>query len=87
MKNILPACLVQQVKEMYEQAVEQPRSGLLVLERIPEMSVLFSDIVGFTSFASARTAEVVMHMLNNHFKKMDTLCIKYKLEKIKTIGY
>lgn len=63
-----------------------PLSGILVLEHNYDMSVLFSDIVGFTEYSSTCSAEAIVNMLNVHFTTFDNLCLKYRLEKVKTIG-
>jgi class 3 adenylate cyclase len=51
------------------------------------VTVLFSDIVGFTTMAAATpTAELVM-LLNELFTAFDNLCDVHQVFKVETIGY
>lgn len=58
----------------------------LIAEGYKEVTVLFADIVGFTTWASKATPRELIVTLNALFSKWDALCEKWKLEKIKTIG-
>ena len=49
-------------------------------------TVLFADIVGFTSLASELTPMEVVQLLNDLFSRFDDLVDKYQLNKVKTIG-
>jgi class 3 adenylate cyclase len=49
-------------------------------------TILFSDLVGFTKMSSAKTAEELVFLLNDLFKRFDTRATSLGLEKIKTIG-
>eukprot|EP00162_Nutomonas_longa_P014158 comp21848_c0_seq1/m.49393 comp21848_c0_seq1/g.49393 ORF comp21848_c0_seq1/g.49393 comp21848_c0_seq1/m.49393 type:complete len:601 (+) comp21848_c0_seq1:113-1915(+) len=55
-------------------------------EKYPQASVMFVDIVGFTSISSKLPAGNLVHMLNGLFSKFDRVCAANNLEKIKTIG-
>jgi class 3 adenylate cyclase len=57
-----------------------------VAENLPEIHILFVDIVGFTGFASRYPPERVVHLLENIFGPLDRLCGLYGVEKIKTSG-
>ena len=57
-----------------------------IAERLPEICVLFADIVAFTEFASRHSPERVLDLLQNIFVPLDRLCGLYGVEKIKTIG-
>ncbi|MBK9249082.1 MAG: tetratricopeptide repeat protein [Ignavibacteria bacterium] len=50
------------------------------------VSVFFSDIVGFTKLSQRVSAEELVGMLNGIFSQFDQLARKHGLEKIKTIG-
>ncbi len=49
-------------------------------------TILFSDLVGFTKMSSSKTAEELVFLLNDLFKRFDTRATSLGLEKIKTIG-
>ena len=55
-------------------------------ENLPEVNILFADIVEFTGFAGRFMPERVLELLQNIFVPLDRLCDVYGVEKIKTIG-
>jgi len=57
-----------------------------VAENLPEVSILFADIVDFTEFAAASRRNAVLDILQNIFVPLDRLCKVYGVEKVKTIG-
>ncbi|HEY7282755.1 MAG TPA: adenylate/guanylate cyclase domain-containing protein [Actinomycetota bacterium] len=58
----------------------------VIADRHPEVSVLFSDIVGFTETSSHLDPHVLVTELNTLFSSFDLLCERSGVEKIKTIG-
>lgn len=58
----------------------------IIADSFADVSVLFADLVGFTSFASNKTASETVKLLNQIFSQFDQLSIQHGLEKIKTIG-
>lgn len=74
--NILPEPIAERLKSHEE----------LIVDRFEDASVLFADIVGFTSFSASRSPDEVVEMLNGLFSKFDQLSESLGLEKIKTIG-
>ena len=50
------------------------------------VSILFSDIVGFTKISSSVHPQYVMDMLNELFSKFDKLCEDHGVYKVETIG-
>lgn len=74
--NILPAPVAARLKE---------HDGVIA-DRIPEVSVLFADIVGFTEWSERWPPERVVAMLNRLFTAFDEMADAWCLEKIKTIG-
>ncbi len=74
--NILPASVSQRLKHG-----ERP-----IADSFPDVSVLFADIVGFTSLTSRMQASEVITMLSDLYSHFDDLVTDRCLEKIKTIG-
>lgn len=74
--NILPATIVKRVG----------RKKGAVAERYEMVSVLFADIVNFTTFAETTTPQRLVDLLHKLFTRFDLLTEKYHCEKIKTIG-
>lgn len=57
-----------------------------IADRFPEATVVFADVVGFTSLSLHVSAEEVVRLLDEIFSAFDLLAEKHGLEKIKTIG-
>ena len=76
LRNMLPAPIVERLKE----------GDGSVAERHPEATVMFIDIVGFTTMSSAVLPEQLVGFLNQLFSELDALTTAHGLEKIKTIG-
>lgn len=74
--NILPKPIAEQLKS-YKGAIA---------EQFEEATILFADIVGFTSMATQMPAIEVVDLLNQIFSEFDLLAEQHGLEKIKTIG-
>lgn len=74
--NILPEEIADQLKEHDE----------VIATRHDQVSVLFADVVGFTSLSEALEADVVVGVLNDVFSYFDSLVDQLGLEKIRTMG-
>ena len=74
--NILPKPVADRLKQSPE----------AIAERFDDVTVLFADIVGFTSLSAQISPEELVGMLNKVFSLFDGLADKHGLEKIKTIG-
>jgi class 3 adenylate cyclase/HAMP domain-containing protein len=74
--NVLPRAIAERLKDGESQ----------IVDRFDAVTVLFADIVGFTSLSSRTTPEKLVTMLNELFSAFDRLAEKHGLEKIKTIG-
>ena len=74
--NILPSEVAEELKE----------KGYTTAKSFDEVTVLFSDIKGFTSVAEKMTAQELVKEINTYFSAFDGVIQKYGLEKIKTIG-
>ncbi len=74
--NILPKPIAERLK----------RGEKIIADSFPEVTVLFSDFVGFTNLAATITAAELVGRLNEIFSAFDHLCDQHGLEKIKMIG-
>jgi len=76
LNRILPGQIVGRVKVGEEN----------IADKFPSASVLFADIVGFTPLAEKLGADDVLKLLSSIFSHFDSLCEKFGVEKIKTVG-
>jgi class 3 adenylate cyclase len=74
--NILPRAVVERMR----------RGEVVIADRIPEATVLFSDLVDFTSVSASRAPEETVKLLGVLFSEFDNLAIRHGLDTIKTIG-
>ena len=74
--NILPTEIADELK----------RFGKSYARKHDQVSVLFSDIKGFTSIAENLTPVKLVTQLDEVFGAFDNIIAKYGIEKIKTIG-
>jgi class 3 adenylate cyclase len=74
--NVLPAPIAARLKQ--EQGI--------IAEQFDDVTVLFADIVDFTTLAARVTPTELVGVLNEIFSLFDQLAEQHQLEKIKTIG-
>ncbi|MDD2764125.1 MAG: adenylate/guanylate cyclase domain-containing protein [Opitutaceae bacterium] len=74
--NVLPKAVADRLKQGERTIVDSFR----------EATVVFADIVGFTSFSANMAPSRTVQLLNDLFSGFDKLAETYELEKIKTIG-
>jgi len=60
--------------------------GEVVNDSFDNAAVIFLDIVGFTSISDRIPSGHVVHLLEQIFTALDTVCKRYDVVKIKTIG-
>ena len=75
--NTLPRSIAEQLK--YEPV-------RVIAKSVPQASVLFADVVNFTSMSADMSGSAVVELLNDVFSSFDALVEQRGLEKIKTIG-
>jgi len=69
-----------------EIAGELKRFGKSYARKYDQVSVLFSDIKGFTTIAETMAPDELVAQLDESFRGFDRIVEKYGIEKIKTIG-
>ena len=74
--NILPRPIVDRLEA----------GETLIADRYQSVSVVMSDLVGFTQISSQLSPAVLVSELNGLFSEFDALCADSGMEKIKTIG-
>jgi adenylate cyclase len=74
--NVMPAPIAARLKH----------GETLIADSHDAATILFADIVGFTSMAAGITAHQLVARLNSLFLTFDSLVDKHGLEKIKNIG-
>jgi len=74
--NILPQSIVNRMRN----------GETTIADRIAEATILFCDVVGFTTLSHELTADRTIDFLNQIFSAFDRLAAENEVEKIKTIG-
>ena len=74
--NILPA----------EVADELRTKGMVSPKYFEDVTILFTDFVGFTLSTEKLAAEELVEVLHDYFTAFDQIVARYRLEKMKTIG-
>lgn len=74
--SMLPKYVAQQLKASVQR----------ISEKYDEATILYSDIKGFTNFASASTPESVVKLLSLLFSAFDALSDVHNVYKVQTIG-
>lgn len=74
--NVLPLSISNRLKE----------NPSHIADTYPEVTIIFADIVDFTKVSNGIAPNDLVQDLNTIFTRFDEICIKYGLEKIKTIG-
>jgi class 3 adenylate cyclase len=79
--NTLPRAIVGRLKSRHARPGEQ-----YMADGLPEVSVLFADLVDFTAHAEAMGPQDLIVTLDDVFSRFDVLASRLGLEKIKTVG-
>jgi class 3 adenylate cyclase len=76
LKNILPENIAESLKV----------NGKTEAKLYENVSILFTDFVGFTKYCETISPQKLISILHQYFQAFDDITEKYGLEKIKTIG-
>ena len=76
LKNILPEEIVKEIKS----------KGNVVPRFYDQVSILFTELLGFDLVTTEFEPDLLLAELNEVFENFDGIVLKYKLEKLKTIG-
>ena len=74
--NILPADVADELRT----------KGMVSPKYFEDVTILFTDFVGFTLATEKLAAEDLVQLLNDYFTAFDQIVARYGLEKMKTIG-
>lgn len=74
--NVLPPPIAERLK----------RGDTPIADTFPDVTILFTDLVGFTELSARLPAAALVEILNEIFSEFDALAAKHGVEKIKTIG-
>ncbi|MGI8603641.1 MAG: adenylate/guanylate cyclase domain-containing protein [Verrucomicrobiales bacterium] len=74
--NVLPRSIAERLKQGED----------MIAESFSDVTVLFADIVGFTSLSRDTPPLRLVNLLNEVFSEFDVMAAELGLEKIKTIG-
>ncbi len=85
LRNILPEAIADQLKD-YPQGMTPELQGVAFAESFESATILFADIVNFTTFATQVSPQELIKSLNRIFSRFDRLTERYGLEKFITIG-
>jgi class 3 adenylate cyclase len=75
--NVLPAPIAQRLKNGEEH----------IADSIPNVTVLFADIIGFDEYSRSTNVAEVVGLLNEIVSAFDEAAERHGVERVKTIGY
>jgi class 3 adenylate cyclase len=74
--NVLPAPIAQRLKNGEER----------IADSVPNVTVLFADIIGFGEYSRSTNAAEVVGLLNEIVSAFDEAAERHGVERVKTIG-
>ncbi|MGH9487575.1 MAG: adenylate/guanylate cyclase domain-containing protein [Terriglobales bacterium] len=76
LRNILPAAIAEELQG----------HGSVAPKYFEDVTILFTDFVGFTRASESLPVEELIRRLHRYFTRFDEIAVAYGLEKLKTIG-
>ena len=76
LRNILPATVAEEFRQ----------KGAVEPKYLEDVTIIFTDFVGFSASAEKLAADELVQMLHEYFSAFDEIAARYGLEKLKTIG-
>lgn len=76
LRNLLPEPIAERLK----------RGEKRIADRLEEVTIVFADLVGFTSMSEGLSPDEVVDLLGSLVADFDRLVDRYQMEKIRTIG-
>ncbi|HEX6300074.1 MAG TPA: adenylate/guanylate cyclase domain-containing protein [Acidimicrobiia bacterium] len=74
--NVLPASIAERLKEGEQ----------TIADRLDEVTIVFTDLVGFTPTTQSRPADEIVDLLDDVVAQFDRLVERHHMEKIRTAG-
>eukprot|EP01084_Bolivina_argentea_P060578 110671_1 len=77
--NLLPVHVTDKLRNV-------SNNDYMIAEQVQECTILFSDMVAFTKWASTQDADVLIQRLHELYACFDDLCLLHRVYKVETIG-
>lgn len=74
------------IQMMPPHVLENMKNNKIFTDKLYDVTLLYADIVGFTSWSSNKSPTQIVEMLSRLFTRFDKLCVIHKVYKVHTIG-
>lgn len=74
------------IQMMPPHVYENLRDDKSITDKLPDVTLIYADIVGFTAWSSNKHPEEVVGMLSELFTRFDKMCVELNVYKVHTIG-
>lgn len=82
LNSMVPPRIAVQLKALRWWEITDSSCVTSIADSYPDVTVLFTDLVGFTKLSSRITPEAAMRHLNSMYSVFDEICEKYGLYKV-----
>ena len=79
LNNLLPVHVTDKLRNI-------TNNDYMIAEQVQECTILFSDMVSFTKWASKQDPDVLIQRLHELYACFDDLCLLHRVYKVETIG-